>query len=108
MMMTMKGLPSTYNKDMQGDKEAMFTTFDKLRILLEVAIGTITTLKINKESCEAALSSEMLATDVAYYLVRKGIPFRTAHHIAGQVVSMAEQKGVAMFQLKLTELKTIK
>lgn len=105
-MMVLKGLPSTYNKDLQGDKEAIFTTFDKLKLILEVAIGTFRTLTLNKENCEAALSYDMLATDVAYYLVRKGVPFRTAHHIAGQVVSMAEKKGVQMSELSGEELKS--
>lgn len=106
-MIVLKGLPSTYNKDMQGDKEAIFSAFDKLKMVLEVAVGTVRTLKVNKLNCEAALSHDMLATDVAYYLVRKGIPFRSAHHIAGQVVSLAEQKGVQMAELTLNELKTI-
>lgn len=107
-MMVLKGLPSTYNKDLQGDKEAMFTTFDKLKSIVEVAIGTFGSLKVNKENCKAALSYDMLATDVAYYLVRKGVPFRTAHHIAGQVVSMAETKGVQMSDLSLEELNSIR
>lgn len=107
-MMVLKGLPSTYNKDLQCDKDALFSTSKKLKMILEVAIGTIRTLKVNKRSCEAALSCDMLATDVAYYLVRKGIPFRRAHHIAGQLVSMAEQKGVEMSGLSLQELKTIR
>lgn len=107
-MMVLKGLPSTYNKDLQGDKESMFSTFDKLNMVLEVAIGTVETLKINKENCRAALSYDMLATDVAYYLVRKGVPFRTAHHSAGQVVSLAEERGLEMSELELNELKTIR
>lgn len=107
-MMVLKGLPSTYNKDLQGDKEAIFSTFDKLKLVLEVAIGALKTLKVNEENCRAALSFDMLATDVAYYLVRKGVPFRTAHHTAGQVVSEAEKKGVDMSELTLNELKMIR
>lgn len=107
-MMVLKGLPSTYNKDLQGDKEAIFASFDKLKQILEVAIGTLNTLKVNKHKCEAALSCDMLATDVAYYLVRKGTPFRMAHHMAGQVVSMAEKQGVEMSELTINDLKTIR
>lgn len=106
-MMVLKSLPSTYNKDLQNDKEAMFNTFDKLQSLLEITTGTLSTLKVNEDKCRLALSYEMLATDVAYYLVRKSVPFRTAHHIAGQVVSEAEKKGVNICDLTLEELKAI-
>ncbi|RZC35125.1 argininosuccinate lyase, partial [Asbolus verrucosus] len=106
-MMVLKSLPSTYNKDLQYDKEAMFTTFDKLRSILEVATGTVKTLKINQDKCKNALSFEMLATDVAYYLVRKGVAFREAHYVAGRVVAEAERKGVSICDLTLEELKNI-
>ncbi|KAG5898616.1 hypothetical protein JTB14_020992 [Gonioctena quinquepunctata] len=106
-MMVLKSLPSTYNKDLQGDKDAMFKTFDKLKSILDVASGTIQTLRVNPEKCKSALSLEMLATDVAYYLVRKGIPFREAHHLAGQVVSASEKKKVGLSVLSLEELKLI-
>ncbi|KAL1495049.1 hypothetical protein ABEB36_010530 [Hypothenemus hampei] len=107
-MMVLKSLPSTYNKDLQSDKEAMFTTFDKLTSILEVTTGTVKTLKVNSEKCRSALSYEMLATDVAYYLVRKGVPFRTAHHIAGRVVAEAEEKNVNICDLTLEELRSIR
>jgi argininosuccinate lyase len=106
-MMVLKSLPSTYNKDLQYDKEAMFTTFDKLKSILEVATGTVKTLKINQDKCKNALSFEMLATDVAYYLVRKGIAFREAHFLAGKVVAEAERKEVSICDLTLEELKNI-
>lgn len=63
---------------------------------------------MNQGKCKAALSFEMLATDVAYYLVRKGVPFREAHHIAGKVVSEAEKKEVNICDLTLEELKEIR
>ncbi|XP_030766622.1 argininosuccinate lyase [Sitophilus oryzae] len=106
-MMVLKSLPSTYNKDLQSDKEAMFTTFDKLQSILEVTTGTVRTLKVNDAKCKSALSFEMLATDIAYYLVRKSVPFRTAHHIAGKVVAEAEKKLVNICDLTLEELKEI-
>ncbi|EFA11668.2 argininosuccinate lyase [Tribolium castaneum] len=106
-MMVLKSLPSTYNKDLQYDKEAMFTTFDKLKSILEVATGTVKTLKVNQDKCKNALSFEMLATDVAYYLVRKEVPFRDAHFLAGKVVAEAERKGVSICDLTLEELKNI-
>ncbi|XP_023016020.2 argininosuccinate lyase isoform X2 [Leptinotarsa decemlineata] len=106
-VLVLKSLPSTYNKDLQSDKEAMFKAFDKLKSLLDVAIGTVETLKVNEDKCRLALSLEMLATDVAYYLVRKGVPFREAHHLAGQVVSESEKKKVNLSDLTLGELKLI-
>nr|CAI5817337.1 unnamed protein product [Callosobruchus analis] len=79
----LKGTPSTYNKDLQCDKEAVFSSYDKLMSIVELCEGTVRTLTLNPAGCEAALSPDMLATDVAYYLVRKGVPFRDAHEFAG-------------------------
>ncbi|XP_046548982.1 LOW QUALITY PROTEIN: argininosuccinate lyase-like [Haliotis rubra] len=106
-MMSLKGIPSTYNKDLQEDKEAMFDTYDTLAGILQVATGVLSTLKIYPDSMSAALSSDMLATDVAYYLVRKGVPFREAHSLAGGCVALAEKKGCVMEKLLLDDLKTV-
>ncbi|XP_048257049.1 argininosuccinate lyase-like [Haliotis rufescens] len=106
-MMSLKGIPSTYNKDLQEDKEAMFDTYDTLAGILQVATGVLSTLKIYPDSMSAALSSDMLATDVAYYLVRKGVPFREAHSLAGGCVALAERKGCVMEKLLLEDLKTV-
>ncbi|XP_064648237.1 argininosuccinate lyase-like [Lineus longissimus] len=106
-MMTLKGLPSTYNKDLQEDKEAVFDTFDTLSGILQVATGVVSTMKVDEANCRAALSPDMLATDVAYYLVRKGVPFRTAHSISGQCVALAETQGCLLTELKLDDLKKI-
>nr|XP_057943504.1 argininosuccinate lyase isoform X3 [Doryrhamphus excisus] len=76
-MMTLKGLPSSYNKDLQEDKEAMFDCYDSVHAVLQVTTGVISTLKINASVMEAALSADMLATDLAYYLVRKGVRCRS-------------------------------
>uniref|UniRef100_A0A4X2KB55 Argininosuccinate lyase n=1 Tax=Vombatus ursinus TaxID=29139 RepID=A0A4X2KB55_VOMUR len=107
LLMTLKGLPSTYNKDLQEDKEAVFEVFDTMNSVLQVATGIISTMKINKACMEEALSPDMLATDLAYYLVRKGMPFRRAHEASGKAVFMAETKKLALSQLSLTELQTI-
>ncbi|XP_024909797.1 argininosuccinate lyase-like, partial [Cynoglossus semilaevis] len=72
-MMTMKGLPSSYNKDLQEDKEAMFDCYDTVNAVLQVTSGVVSTLQVNQSVMEAALSPDMLATDLAYYLVRKGV-----------------------------------
>ncbi|XP_036991474.1 argininosuccinate lyase [Artibeus jamaicensis] len=107
LLMTLKGLPSTYNKDLQEDKEAVFEVSETMSAVLQVATGVISTLQIHRENMWRALSPDMLATDLAYYLVRKGMPFRQAHEASGKAVFMAETKGVALNQLSLQELQTI-
>ncbi|XP_023390402.1 argininosuccinate lyase-like [Pteropus vampyrus] len=107
LLMTLKGLPSTYNKDLQEDKEAVFEVSDTMSAVLQVATGVISTLQIHPENMARALSPDMLATDLAYYLVRKGMPFRQAHEASGKAVFLAETKGVTLNQLSLQELQTI-
>ncbi|XP_074778696.1 argininosuccinate lyase-like isoform X2 [Athene noctua] len=107
ILMVLKGLPSTYNKDLQEDKEAVFDVVDTLNAVLQVATGVISTLQINKENMEKALSPEMLSTDLALYLVRKGMPFRQAHVASGKAVHLAESKGVTINNLTLEDLKSI-
>ncbi|KAM6155297.1 argininosuccinate lyase [Rhynchocyon petersi] len=107
LLMTLKGLPSTYNKDLQEDKEAVFEVADTMSAVLQVATGVISTLQIHRENMAQALSPDMLATDLAYYLVHKGMPFRQAHEASGKAVFMAETKGIPLNQLSLQELETI-
>lgn len=107
VQMTLKGIPSTYNKDLQEDKEPLFDVCDTLRGLLQVATGTLLTLKIHKDKMLAALSPDMLATDLAYYLVRKGVPFREAHSLSGETVQVAETKGCLLNELTLDDLKQV-
>lgn len=78
---TLKGLPRAYNKDLQEDKIPLFETVDTVKDCLAIATGVIATLKLNPENLMKALCPEMLATDLADYLVRKGVPFRETHHI---------------------------
>lgn len=106
-MMTLKGIPSTYNKDLQEDKEAMFDVYDTLEGTLQVATGVISTLKIHEDAMLTALSPDMLATDLAYYLVRKGVPFRTAHGLSGGCVALAETKGCSLDKLTLANFKSV-
>ncbi|XP_018007115.1 argininosuccinate lyase isoform X2 [Hyalella azteca] len=103
----LKGLPSTYNKDLQEDKEALFDVAFTLTDLLGVLTGVVTTMRVNTEACRAALSESMLATDIAYYLVRKGMAFRTAHGKAGEVVKLAEELQKPFSSLSLDELRSI-
>lgn len=103
----LKGLPSTFNKDLQEDKEPLFDTYNTLTNILKIACGTLETLTVHKDACLSALSSEMLATDVAYYLVKKGVPFRNAHKLAGEVVALAEREKCPIAGIKLVQLKQI-
>ncbi len=107
LLTTLKGLPSTYDKDLQEDKEPLFDAFDTLALALPVMAGLIRTLQLRPERMAAQLEPGLLATDLADYLVKKGVPFRQAHGIVGQVVRLAEEKGVAMTAVSLTELQAI-
>lgn len=107
MQMTLKGIPSTYNKDLQEDKEPLFDVCDTLRGILQVATGTLITLKVHKENMLAALSPDMLATDLAYYLAKKGVPFREAHGLSGAAVHAAETKGCPLNELTVEDLKEV-
>jgi argininosuccinate lyase len=107
LMTLLKGLPSTYNKDLQEDKEPLFDAVNNLSGSLQIACGVLSTLTPNPAVLRAGLSPEMLATDLAEYLVRKGVPFRETHHIAGAAVRMAELRAVPLSELGLTDLQTL-
>ncbi len=99
LLTMLKGLPTTYNKDLQEDKEPLFDTIDTLLLMLPVVAGAISTLTINTERTEAALDDAMLATDIADELVRLGVPFREAHGQVGELVRAAEQRGIRLREL---------
>ncbi|MCS7061060.1 MAG: argininosuccinate lyase [Anaerolineae bacterium] len=103
----LKGLPMSYNKDMQEDKEPLFDSLDTLSLTLPVLAGALNTLCVNAERMRAALDPAMLATDVAEYLVRRGLPFREAHHLAGRAVALAESKGLRLDQLSEQEWRNL-
>lgn len=105
LLVTLKGLPSTYNKDLQEDKEPLFDAVDTLSGALQIASGVVSTLTPNATRLRAALTTEMLATDLAEYLVRKGVPFRETHHVAGAAVALAEKNGVELAALTLADLQ---
>jgi argininosuccinate lyase len=107
LLVTLKGLPSTYNKDLQEDKEAIFDSVDTMRLLLTVVTAIIGTLKLNPEKMRAALTEDMLATDLADYLVHKGLPFRQAHHIVGQAVQIAASQAIRLSELPLESLRSL-
>ncbi|KAL7008049.1 argininosuccinate lyase [Cystobasidiomycetes sp. EMM_F5] len=105
LMMTLKGVPSTYNKDLQEDKEPMFDAADTIESSLQILQGVISTLTIHPENMQRSLTADMLATDLAEYLVRKGIPFRETHHISGSAVRLAEQNKISLSDLTLEQLQ---
>lgn len=101
----LKGLPSGYNKDLQEDKEALFDSVDTLMTILPVVTAIIETLKLNPDKMRSALTEDMLATDMAEYLVSKGMPFREAHHVVGQVVRLADERGIGLTKVPLADLQ---
>jgi argininosuccinate lyase len=107
LMYTVKGLPSTYNKDLQESVEPMLDGVKTVSDCIQIATGVLSTLTINKDSMLAALTPDMLATDLADYLVRKGVPFRETHHISGQVVALAEREKKPMDKLGFEALQGV-
>ncbi|KAG8839601.1 argininosuccinate lyase, partial [Serendipita sp. 405] len=106
-LMTLKGLPSTYNKDLQEDKEPMFDAVDTIGASLRIAEGVLSTLTVNKERMKNALTMDMLATELAEYLVRKGMPFRETHHVSGRAVALGESFQIPISELTLEQYKKL-
>lgn len=107
LMMTIKGIPSTYNKDLQESVEPLLDHVKTVGDSIQIATGVLSTLAIQPDKMLAALTPDMLATDLADYLVRKGVPFRETHHISGKVVALAEHEGVPMDKLSYEQLKGV-
>ncbi|GAB2613395.1 argininosuccinate lyase [Kocuria himachalensis] len=100
LLATLKGLPLAYNRDLQEDKEPVFDAIDQLEVLLPAVAGMIATLDFNTERmAELAPQGFALATDVAEWLVRQGVPFRDAHEVAGDAVRVCEQRGIELWDL---------
>ncbi|KAF4615398.1 hypothetical protein D9613_002670 [Agrocybe pediades] len=106
-LVTLKGLPSTYNKDLQEDKEPLFDTVDNLTACLKIAQGVISTLEVHGDKMRAALTMDVLATDLADYLVRKGVPFRETHHVSGRAVALAEARQCQISELTFVDFKSL-
>ena len=107
LLATMKGLPLAYNKDMQEDKEAIFDTVDTVLNSVNVTATVLRNLRVNKAQAEAAATRGYLnATELADYLVRKGMPFRQAHEMVGRIVMKALDEHCELNELSLDELKS--
>ena len=103
----MKGLPLAYNKDMQEDKEAIFDTVDTLNASFAVTATVLRNIRINrKRTLEAASHGYLNSTELADYLVRKGMPFREAHETVGRIVMLAIERGVELNDLSLSDLQS--
>ena len=102
----LKGLPLSYNRDMQEDKEPLFDTIDTVLGCLEINTQMLKTIEFKEENIAKALRGGFItATDIADYLARKGMPFRNAHEVSGKVVSYAEKKGLELEDLEFNEIK---
>jgi argininosuccinate lyase len=105
---TLKGLPTSYQRDLQEDKESLFAAHDQINAMLAVAAGAIRTTSFHLERLrQAAANPALLATEAADYLVHKGVPFRQAHDIVGKVLRAAEQSGTNWVDLPLETLQQI-
>lgn len=107
LLTTLKGLPLAYNKDMQEDKESIFDACDTVKMCLDVFTGMLKGMRANRENMKHAAQSGFInATDLADYLVKKGLPFRTAYKISGSAVAYCIQNGKVLENLTLSEYKT--
>lgn len=108
LLVTIKGLPLTYNRDLQEDKPPVFDSFDQLGICLAVTAGALEGAQINEETCRAAASDPLLlATDLADYLVEQGMPFRQAHHVVGALVARAEELNLSLPELSDEDAQSV-
>ncbi len=107
LLSTLKALPSAYDKDLQEDKPPVFEAVDTMELLLPVMSGLLLTLTVNGERTRSAVNWQVLATDLADYLVQRGVPFRQAHSATGQAVRRAAELGVSLPELPLSEWQSI-
>src|SRR5258708_3863591 len=105
---TLKGLPSSYQRDLQEDKEALFAAHDQMENMICVAQGALVATKFRADRlCAAASNPALFATDAADYLVYRGVPFRQAHHLVGKVLREAEKQDKPWTQLSLEDVRKI-
>jgi argininosuccinate lyase len=108
LLTTLKGLPTSYQRDLQEDKEALFAAHDQVAVMLAIATGAVAATKFNADRLRAAASNPVLfATDGADYLVHKGLPFRQAHDLIGKVLREAERQNKPWTQLSVEDVKKI-
>ena len=104
-LVTLKGLPFAYNRDLQEDKEPIFDSLDTLQLLLPAVTGMIETSRFDRERmAQSAPVGFALATEIADWLVREGLPFRNAHEVAGKCVRLCETKGIELHEINDADL----
>src|SRR5439155_24662567 len=108
LLTLLKGLPMTYNRDLQEDKERLFDTADTVRACLRLMTAMLANTRINRDRCQAAAADpQLLATDLADYLVKKGVPFRQAHHLVGTIVALTEKTCSPLDRLTLDDVRVV-
>jgi argininosuccinate lyase len=108
LLTLVKGLPLTYNRDLQEDKPPVFDSFDQTSLCFQVLAGVAGGLKVDSARCAKAVADPaLLATDVAEYLVKKGVPFREAHHAVGAIVRLAEANSTGLDELTLAQVQSV-
>ena len=107
LLTTLKGLPSTYDKDLQEDKAPVFAAADTLLAILPVISGALSTMKVNSGRMLSAIDDAMMTTDLTDYLAAKGVSFRQAHAVLGGVIRLAAEKKVALKELPLADWQTL-
>jgi argininosuccinate lyase len=106
LLITLKGLPSSYQRDLQEDKEPVFAAHDQAVAMVRIATGAAAATRLDENRLRHAASDPaLLATEAAHYLVRRGLPFRQAHEVIGQLVREGERRGISWSELPLAELK---
>ncbi len=108
LLTTLKGLPMTYNRDMQEDKEPVFDSVDTIKAALAICAAMMLEIKVNEpRAAEAVADWNLLATDLADYLVKKGVPFRKAHEIIGKTVALCMERGIGFTDLPLADFRKL-
>ena len=108
LLALLKGLPMTYNRDLQEDKERLFDSADTVRGCVRLMAAMMANITVNEPACAAAANDPLLlATDLADYLVNKGMAFRQAHHAVGAIVALAEKSGKALDRLPLAVFRSV-
>lgn len=106
LLTILKGLPLTYNRDLQEDKKILFQSIDTIKSILSIIPDLLNNITLNQNQIEKHLKTGyLLATDIADYLVQSGMPFRQAHHIVGEIIQYCNKKQKSIFDLKLDEFK---
>jgi argininosuccinate lyase len=108
LLTTLKGLPMTYNRDLQEDKEPLFDALDTVQNALRVFTAMLATIEVNTPACATAVADPLLlATDLADYLVSRGVPFRQAHEIVGRAVALSAERGVPLSQVPVADFRVL-